>query len=93
MKRSKDKEHLIVKQLKGSQCVINYCKDIVKAFFEKTSFLNGYTEYFVSICHTSINKRPIRTKSKTTKFKTGALIKIMFQKEIQFRKVLGAEAT
>ena len=61
MKRTKDGWSKIVKQLIGSQCVIKYCQEVGKGFWnENDEFLNGYKSRFISIGHTSIAKKKTR---------------------------------
>lgn len=52
------KEHkVIVQQLKGALCFVNYCKCIGKEFWSEREFLDDYEFRFVSMVHTSMDKR------------------------------------
>lgn len=62
IKSVKDEWPQIVKQLKGAECVVKYCREIGKTFWEENSFLSDYTNRFISIGHTRV---PLR-KTKIT---------------------------
>lgn len=52
------KEHKdVVQQLKGALCFVNYCKCIGKEFWSEREFLDDYEFRFVSMVHTSLDKR------------------------------------
>ena len=58
LKSRKDSWDIIVKQLMGAECFIKYCREIGRAFWKTESFLENYQSRFISICNTSINKKP-----------------------------------
>lgn len=62
MKASSNEQHSIINQLKGSECLWLYICKIGRSFWNQEHFLNRYNSRFVAICHSTINKRPSRTK-------------------------------
>jgi len=50
----------IIKQLKGADCFVTYCRKIGKEFWNKPDFLKDYNTRFVAIVHTSIGKKKTR---------------------------------
>jgi hypothetical protein len=65
MKKGKGgSEGSIIKQLKGTQCLLSYCKEIGKLFFNKEDFLSAkkYEYRFISIRDIGINKKTTVTK-------------------------------
>jgi len=54
------KNNDIIKQLKGADCFVAYCRKIGKEFWNKQDFLDGYNTRFISIGHTSIQKKKTR---------------------------------
>jgi len=46
----------VLNQLKGAACLLKYCQEIGKRFWNEEMFLEGYSYRFVSIRKTSINK-------------------------------------
>jgi len=52
----------IVKQLKGASCLVSYCQEIAKQFWNKDDFLAGYQQRYIGLTHLSINKRSSRLK-------------------------------
>jgi len=47
----------VVQQLKGAQCVIEYCRSIGNKFYNCKSFLEEYSPYFVSIDYIGVSKK------------------------------------
>ena len=50
----------VVQQLKGAQCVIEYCRNIGSKFYDYDSFLQDYSSYFVSFSKIGSNKKTIK---------------------------------
>lgn len=92
LKHKKDEWENIVKQLRGAECFVKYCREIGKSFWEEKEFLNGYEHRFVSIGHTSIPKRKTRitTKSPTHDSPQKAM-KIDWPHYLQFNQLVGAQ--
>ena len=61
-KKNKERSRVIA-QLKGAACVVNYCQCIGKQFWKEKDFLNDYQFRFISMVHTSMDKRPTQNKS------------------------------
>ncbi len=51
----------IVKQLKGAQCVMDYCRSIGEKFYAYDAFLSKQKSYFVSISNINVNKKTAKT--------------------------------
>lgn len=47
----------VEQQLKGAQCVIEYCRSVGNKFYDCKSFLEGYSPYFVSIYNIGASKK------------------------------------
>ncbi len=58
---SKTARH-VTEQLKGAACVVKYCQCIGKKFWKENDFLNDYKFRFISMVHTSINKKGTQYK-------------------------------
>ena len=60
MKRGKKTEKHIVNQLRGALCLYKYIEEIGKTFWGDPNFLHGHSLRFISLCKTSITKKPTR---------------------------------
>jgi len=85
---AKDTDH-IVKQLKGAACVVKYCTEIGKQFWNHSSFLNGYSPRFIGIVNLSVNKKASRYKKAPVHDTPETFIKISSPHNIQFREIAG----
>ncbi len=47
----------VEQQLKGAQCVIEYCRSVGNKFYDCKSFLEEYSPYFVSIYNIGVSKK------------------------------------
>jgi hypothetical protein len=56
MKKSRDDNSSIIKQLKGAKCFVSYCREIGRLFWNQPDFLQDYQYRFVSIKNISISK-------------------------------------
>ena len=82
----KDTSH-IVKQLKGASCVISYCKEIGKHFWNKSTFLDGYAHRYVGMVNLSVSKKPSRHKSAPLHDSPESLLKISSPHNLQFNQL------
>ena len=82
----KDASH-IVKQLKGAYCVVAYCKEIGKQFWNQDTFLDGYVHRFVGMVNLSVGKKPSRHKSKSLHDSPESFLKISSPHHIQFKEL------
>ncbi len=80
---TKDTSH-IIKQLKGASCVISYCKEIGKHFWNKSNFLDDYAHRYIAILELSINKKPSRSQSKPLHDSPDSFLKISSPHYLQF---------
>ncbi|HIK12481.1 MAG TPA: hypothetical protein IGS52_19855 [Oscillatoriaceae cyanobacterium M33_DOE_052] len=55
----------IIHQLKGAQCLVTYCREIGRSFWNLPNFMKDYVYRFVSIRDISIAKKPTRSPSNT----------------------------
>ncbi len=60
LKRIKAPRNHIEEQLKGATCVIEYCKEIAKAFYNCNNPLSEFEIRYISFGHTSIAKKKTR---------------------------------
>ncbi|NCR39255.1 MAG: hypothetical protein GPJ21_04920 [Microcystis aeruginosa W13-11] len=56
MKKGRDSNPSITKQLKGAECFVSYCREIGRLFWDQPDFLQDYQYRFVSIKNISISK-------------------------------------
>ena len=55
------KRNRVIAQLRGAQCIMDYCKSIGREFWSAKGFLRGYDYRFVGIVDIdNINKEPTR---------------------------------
>lgn len=91
MKATKKTKEAIIRQLKGAQCFISYCREIGRSFWKEKNFLEGYRQRFVSIGHTSIPKKPTRiTRSTKVHDQPEKMLKIDWPAHLQFKLLAGA---
>jgi hypothetical protein len=74
----------IVKQLKGAFCVMSYCKEVGKRFWNQNTFLDDYAHRFVGIVHLSVSKRPSRQKPPSRHDTPESFLKISSPHHLQF---------
>lgn len=82
----KDASH-IVKQLKGASCVLAYCKEIGKQFWNQDTFLDDYAHRFVGMVNLSISKKPSRHKPKPRHDSPESFLKISSPHHLQFNEL------
>ena len=83
-------EEYIIKQLKGADCFIAYCRKIGQEFWDKKDFLKGYNPRFVAIVHTRINKGRTQAERKSgTHSRPKDMLKINSSHRIEFNKLAG----
>ena len=80
----------IIKQLKGADCFVAYCRKIGKEFWNKQDFLDGYNTRFISIGHTSIDKKKTRiTRNRGVHDSPEQMLKIDSPHHLQFNHLAG----
>ena len=57
----------IVQQLKGASCVIAYCKEVARQFWNKEDFLDSYDCRYIRIVEFRVKKRRTRPKHTSRK--------------------------
>lgn len=77
----------IVKQLKGASCVISYCKEIGRHFWNENTFLDGYAHRYVGMVNLSVSKKPSRHKSAPLHDSPETFLKISSPQYIQFNQL------
>ena len=82
----KDASH-IVKQLKGAACVVTYCKETGRHFWNKSTFLDGYAHRFIGMVNLSVSKRPSRYKSASLHDSPESFLKISSPHNLQFNEL------
>jgi hypothetical protein len=90
LKRTKASSGDIEKQLRGGECVIAYCKRIAAAFYGEAHLLQGYASRFISLGHTSINKRKTRyTRNAVRHDRPERFMKIDWPATLYFNRLVG----
>ncbi len=74
----------VVQQLKGAQCVVEYCRNISNKFYNYDSFLENNDSYFVSISNIGTNKKSTTISSKNNNMPDDFL-KISAPHNLQFK--------
>jgi hypothetical protein len=64
MKKKKDSKKTIIQQLKGAKCLVAYCQEIGKVFWNQHNFLDAYQYRFIGIDHIPIDKTTTRPHGK-----------------------------
>jgi len=67
MKKSRDSNSSIIKQLKGAECFVSYCREIARLFWNQPDFLQDYQYRFVSIKNMSISKTSMSSRKLSQK--------------------------
>ncbi len=67
MKKSRDDNSSIIKQLKGAECFVSYCREIGRLFWNQPDFLQDYQYRFVSIKNISISKTSMSSRKLSQK--------------------------
>ncbi len=92
LKKGKGDRSKIVQQLKGSQCLLEYCRSLGQNFWKENDFLDfqNYQRIFVSFRQIKLNK----SRTNLRKQKNGGhdtpekMITISGKNQLQFRKLL-----
>ncbi len=79
----------IIKQLKGASCVISYCKEIGKHFWNENAFLDGYAHRYIGMVNVSVNNKPSRHKSSPLHDSPEKFLKISSPHHLQFNHLVG----
>lgn len=91
VKRTRDGLADIVKQLKGAQCFVSYCREVGRSFWDEARFLDEYRHRFVSIGHTTLAKRKTQVQRPASRHDSpSAPLKIDWPHHIQFNQLAGA---
>ena len=96
LKRGKSDRGKIVQQLKGSQCLMDYCMSLGRTFWDRANFLNDgkYHKRFVSIKKISMNKRSHgggkfnRAKGKIPHDSPGNMRTLTSSRRLQFKNLV-----
>ena len=67
MKKGKDSNTSITKQLKGAKYFVSYCREIGRLFWNQPDFLQDYQYRFVSIKNISISKTTTSSRKSSQK--------------------------
>jgi hypothetical protein len=67
MKKGRDSNPSITKQLKGAECFVSYCREIGRLFGNQPDFLQDYQYRFVSIKNISISKTTTSSRKSSQK--------------------------
>ena len=91
LKRTKASLRDVEKQLRGAECVMEYCRKIAAAFYGGGSLLTGYQPRFVSCGHTSINKRKTRIERRASRHdRPERFMKVDWPATLEFNHLVGA---
>ena len=91
MKKTNEQANIIIKQLKGAECVIDYCCKIASAFYGAKNFLSGYEPRFISFAHTGTgSSQRTRLEQPQAKHNTPEnMMKIGWPANIHFKHIAG----
>lgn len=96
LKKTKGSKAGIIEQLTGAKCFIVYCQALVKNFWKKHDFLDGYEYRFVTIGHINTNKTTTRINNKKGDNSSSSEIhdspekmrKIKYSNPLQFHRLI-----
>ncbi|MBE3144112.1 MAG: hypothetical protein IMZ61_09350 [Planctomycetes bacterium] len=91
MKATKGPLQEIIHQLTGTRCFVAYCREIGLGFWNKRDFLDGYTQRFITIGHTSIPKKKTRiSRQEGAHDRPDRMLKIDWPHYLEFNHLAGA---
>lgn len=88
MKKGNPDTSSIIKQLKGSLCVFEYCQVIGREFFYEPEFLGDYKKRFVAFKQVNLTQRKTKIEKGVGMHDSPeSLLKIKWAKTIEFNKI------
>ena len=88
MKKGSSTTSKIIKQLKGSLCLFEYCQVVAREFFGRNDFLSSYKKRFITFKHVNLDKRKTKIERTASNHSTpDTLLKISWANSIQFNKI------
>ncbi|MCG6553098.1 MAG: hypothetical protein L7F77_12300 [Candidatus Magnetominusculus sp. LBB02] len=66
LKSFKPKNEEIIQKFKSSLCIVDYCKAILKHFYNDTNPLDSFTNHFILFYKNNLNKTPTSRKQPNT---------------------------
>jgi hypothetical protein len=88
MKLGKNDAKSIIKQLKGAQCFVAYCREIGQSFWNQRDFLKDYSCRFVSIQKISISKKTTRFTAHPVHDQPDKMLKLYHSRSFQFNSLV-----
>ena len=92
MKKGRGNRRKIAEQLKGSQCLLDYCRSLGRNFWEQNNFLDSsnYQKRFVSLKQINLNKSPSlpRTRRRSAHDTPENMITIAGGDQLVFKKLI-----
>ena len=88
------RRHKVIAQLRGAQCVMDYCGSIGREFWTAKGFLKGYEYRFVGIARLSIQNQPTRTNASSSYSKRplhsrpDAFLRILGRQSLYFNELI-----
>jgi hypothetical protein len=81
----------IIQQLKGAACFVAYCREIGRAFWQKSDFLtpDQYQTRYISLVQTRLDKQPTRHKQPPNHDHPERPLKLSGRRPLQFRQLVG----
>lgn len=91
LKKTKEENNHIEKQLRGALCFIDYCKSLGQQFWGKNDFLSSFENRFISICHCGgLQKRRTSIEREDSRCDMPNMpLKIKYTQSIQFKILAG----
>ncbi len=90
MKSSTDPRKEIIQQLKGAQCVMAYCREVGRVFWERANFLGGYETRFICLKHVGLQKRPSKVEPPTARHdKADRMLELSCPSHLEFNQLAG----
>ncbi len=90
LKKGKGTTSTIVQQLKGSQCLIDYCRSLGRSFWGASTFLESsdYQLRFVTLRAISMNKTGTKRRPKFVHDSPDTMLTLFANNQLQFRELL-----
>lgn len=91
LKRTNAQSNHLTQQFKGARCVMAYCEEVARQFYDCKDFLNGFEYRYVSFCRTNIRKTRTRIKQNSNNHnKPHRFLKISHPNRVEYNHLVGA---
>jgi len=91
LKRTNAQGNHLTQQFKGARCVMAYCEEVARQFYDCKELLHGFEYRYVSFCRTNIRKTKTRIKQNSNNHnKPHRFLKISHPSRVEYNHLVGA---